>query len=149
MTGATDGIGKAYAFELAKQGLKVFLISRSEDKLVQVEQELRAKGAEARHLAIDFSNFDEKARAAVKAAIGTLDVGILINNVGMSYPFTKYYHELTDEEVAGLVEINISSTTWMTRIVLGDSDFEGKPTSDGMLKRKRGAIVRARRRSAT
>ena len=29
---------------------------------------------------------------------GALDVGVLINNVGMSYPFTKFYHELTDEE---------------------------------------------------
>ena len=98
ITGATDGIGKAYAFELAKQGLKIFLVSRSEDKLVQVEQELKAKGFDAAHLAVDFSNFDAKARAAVKAKIGALDVGVLINNVGMSYPFTKFYHELTDEE---------------------------------------------------
>ena len=98
ITGATDGIGKAYAFELARQGLKIFLISRSEDKLVTVEQELKAKGFDAAHLAVDFSNFDAKARAAVKKAIGALDVGVLINNVGMSYPFTKFYHELTDDE---------------------------------------------------
>jgi 17beta-estradiol 17-dehydrogenase / very-long-chain 3-oxoacyl-CoA reductase len=43
--------------------------------------------------------------------------------------------------VAGLVEINVNSTTWMTKIVLGDADWEGKPIGDGMLKRRRGAIV--------
>merc|ERR1711948_149259 len=87
------------------------------------------------HLAIDYSNFDEAARAAVKTKIGDLDVGVLINNVGMSYPFTKYFHELKDGEVSGLVELNVNSTVWMTRLVLGDE------TTNGMVKRRRGAIV--------
>lgn len=43
VTGATDGIGKAYAFELAKQGLNVLLVARSEEKLKETAQELRAK----------------------------------------------------------------------------------------------------------
>ncbi len=38
-----DGIGKAYAFELARQGLNVFLISRTESKLKDVAAELKAK----------------------------------------------------------------------------------------------------------
>lgn len=36
ITGATDGIGKEYAKELAKQGLNVVLISRTKSKLVEV-----------------------------------------------------------------------------------------------------------------
>merc|ERR1712039_797719 len=87
------------------------------------------------HLAIDYSNFDEAARAAVRTKIADLDVGVLINNVGMSYPFTKYFHELKDDEIAGLVELNVNSTVWMTRLVLGTEDTEG------MVKRRRGAIV--------
>jgi hypothetical protein len=42
-TQTTDGIGKAYAFELARQGLNVFLISRTESKLKDVAAELKAK----------------------------------------------------------------------------------------------------------
>ena len=38
-------------------------------------------------------------KAKVAAAIADKDVGVLINNVGMSYPFPKYFDELTDEEV--------------------------------------------------
>lgn len=39
---------------------------------------------------MDFSNFDAAAREAVKEKLATLDVGILINNVGLSYPYTKH-----------------------------------------------------------
>lgn len=40
ITGCTDGIGKAYALQLAKKGLNVFLISRSQDKLKDVKAEI-------------------------------------------------------------------------------------------------------------
>uniref|UniRef100_A0A2K6N699 Very-long-chain 3-oxoacyl-CoA reductase n=1 Tax=Rhinopithecus bieti TaxID=61621 RepID=A0A2K6N699_RHIBE len=40
VTGGTDGIGKSYAEELAKRGMKVVLISRSQDKLDQVSSEI-------------------------------------------------------------------------------------------------------------
>ena len=40
MTGASDGIGKAYCHELAKQGLNVVLISRTKAKLDAVAEEL-------------------------------------------------------------------------------------------------------------
>ena len=137
VTGATDGIGKALCFEFAKKGLDVFLISRTESKLADVEAELRAKHPkrEFRHLAVDYGGgFDSGKQAAVRAALTDLDVGVLANNVGMSYPFTKYYHELTDAECAGLVALNTESTLFMTKIALGDE-------SGGMIARKRGAIV--------
>jgi len=137
VTGATDGIGKAYAFELAKKGLSVLLLSRTEEKLKEVESEIKAKYGKVKvdYLAIDFGNFDAAARKKVEDKISSLDVGVLINNVGISYPFTKYFHELKDDEVAGLVELNVNSTVWMTRLVLGDE------TKAGMIQRKRGAIV--------
>ena len=43
VTGCTDGIGKAYAQRLAKQGLNVVLISRSADKLKELSDELTKK----------------------------------------------------------------------------------------------------------
>jgi len=142
VTGATDGIGKAYAFELAKKGLNVFLLSRTEQKLTELQEEIKAKypKIEVAHLAVDYSKFDQAARTSVKARLKNLDIGMLINNVGMSYPFTKFFHELKEEEIADILEVNMASTTWMTRIVLGDIDDELKPV-DGMLKRKRGCII--------
>lgn len=40
ITGATDGIGKEYAKELAKQGVNVVLISRTKEKLIAVSNEI-------------------------------------------------------------------------------------------------------------
>merc|ERR1719277_1367953 len=85
-------------------------------------------------MAVNFGNFDKAAREKVKALVKDMDIGVLVNNVGISYPFTKYFHELTDDEVAGLVDVNVNSTVWMTRLVLGNE-------SQGMISRKRGAIV--------
>ena len=48
VTGASDGIGKAYCHELAKQGLNVVLMSRTKIKLDAVAEEL-SKGGGGRH----------------------------------------------------------------------------------------------------
>jgi short-subunit dehydrogenase len=40
VTGCTDGIGKAYAFELARRGLNIVLISRSADKLKRTAEDI-------------------------------------------------------------------------------------------------------------
>jgi 17beta-estradiol 17-dehydrogenase / very-long-chain 3-oxoacyl-CoA reductase len=131
VTGATDGIGLAMAKEFAFKGLNIFLISRTKSKLVECAEEIKKLvGVEIRTLDIDFSNFNEQQRIRVTDEIKDLDIGVLVNNVGVSYPFTKYFHELTDAEVQALITLNIESTTWMTRIVL-----------PGMLSRARGAIV--------
>ena len=41
VTGSSDGIGRGYALELAKRGLNVVLISRTQEKLDQVAEEIR------------------------------------------------------------------------------------------------------------
>eukprot|EP01035_Chromulina_nebulosa_P022007 gene22007-28490_t len=133
VTGATDGIGKAMAFEFARKGLNIVVISRSQEKLDLTVSEIKTKFGdkiEVKSLAIDFGKFDESARSNVHKLLAELDVGVLVNNVGISYPFTKYFDELDDASVEALIKLNIDSTTWMTRIVL-----------PGMKSRRRGAIV--------
>lgn len=131
ITGATDGIGKAYAKALAKKGINIVLISRTESKLEAVRNEIIEKSnVEVKYIVCDYSKFDDKAQATVAAAIKDLDVGVLINNVGVSYPYPKYFHELSDEQVFNLMEMNVNSTTIMTKMVIG-----------GMNERKRGAIL--------
>jgi len=135
VTGATDGIGKAFAFELAKKKCNVLLISRTQSKLDEVAKEISDKyaGTEVKTLAIDFGQFTESARNQVAQTVKGLDVGVLVNNVGMSYEFPQYFHELTDQEVAQLQEINCSSTLWMSRIVL--------PIMKAKTGKNKGAII--------
>jgi 17beta-estradiol 17-dehydrogenase / very-long-chain 3-oxoacyl-CoA reductase len=133
VTGATDGIGKAYAMALAKKGMSVVLISRTEAKLKEVQGEIIAKGyngVEVKYIVCDYSKFDQASKAAVKKVLDELEIGVLVNNVGVSYRYPLFFHELSDEEVATLLTMNVESTVWMTRMVL-----------PGMLTRKSGAIV--------
>mmetsp|Transcript_11613 Transcript_11613/g.25588 ORF Transcript_11613/g.25588 Transcript_11613/m.25588 type:complete len:327 (-) Transcript_11613:192-1172(-) len=134
ITGATDGIGKAYAFALAKRGLSVILISRTESKLADVAKEIDAKNfkdvEKTKYIVCDYSNFDEKTRARVAKELEGLDIGVLVNNVGQSYRYPRFFHELPNEEIGALIEMNINSTVWMTKFVI-----------EGMVERKRGTIV--------
>ena len=59
VTGATDGIGKAFAFALAKKGVNVVLISRTQAKLDAVAAEIREKhGVEVKTIPVDFVQDD-------------------------------------------------------------------------------------------
>ncbi len=136
VTGATDGIGKAMSHEFAKKGMNVLLISRTQSKLDNCAKEMNDKypNVEIKVLAVDFNEInDTDVRKRISKTIKDLDVGVLVNNVGVSYEFPKFIHELTDEESESLTVLNVDSTTWMTRLVL-DGD-------NGMIARKTGAIV--------
>ena len=104
VTGATDGIGLAMSEEMAKKGMNIVLISRSLDKLKSCADDMSKKypKAEVKTLDIDFGKFDDKQRkrvASVFSAIADDGIAVLVNNVGVSYPFTKYFHELDGEKI--------------------------------------------------
>lgn len=131
VTGCTDGIGKAVAEELAAKGLSLILISRTQSKLDEQAKELGSKfKIETKVLAMDFSSEDLSMFDKVRDLIKGLDIGILINNVGMSYDHAEYFHLLDKEKIEKIIRVNIFGTTHMTYTIL-----------PGMLERKRGAIV--------
>ncbi|KAI1299020.1 hypothetical protein F5Y03DRAFT_366551 [Xylaria venustula] len=133
VTGASDGLGKEFATQLAAKGFNIFLVSRTQSKLETLKNELEAKypGIQADILAMDFAAIDNDADyARLAKRIDDLDVGILINNVGQSHsipvPFT-----LTDEsEMENIININCRGTLKVTRIV-----------APGMQTRRRGLIL--------
>jgi len=135
VTGATDGIGEAMAMELAKRGCHVLLVSRTESKLQATQKAILdkhgAKGVRVEYLQLDFGSFgSSESLRKVEAALAGKDIGVLVNNVGMSYDHVKYYEELSSDEVQGLINLNVTSVAHMTHMVL-----------PGMKQRKRGAIV--------
>ncbi|KAH1181192.1 hypothetical protein KIL84_002126 [Mauremys mutica] len=85
VTGATSGIGRAYAHELAKRGLNVVLISRSLQKLKQVAAEIEEQhGRSTRVIEADFTQGSE-IYESIQTALQGLEIGILVNNVGLFY----------------------------------------------------------------
>lgn len=108
------------------------LISRSEAKLQEVQADIIKKypGAEVKYIVCDYSQFDSNKKSSMKKSLDYLEIGVLVNNVGLGYRYPRFFHELSDDEVTNLLTLNIDSTVWMTRMVL-----------PGMIQRKRGAIV--------
>ncbi len=84
VTGASRGIGRACALELARAGRKVALAARQMDKLEEVAAEIRAAGGEAFPVALDLASHDsiKAAFAQVAKEFGRID--ILVNNAGIT-----------------------------------------------------------------
>ncbi|XP_010543930.1 PREDICTED: very-long-chain 3-oxoacyl-CoA reductase-like protein At1g24470 [Tarenaya hassleriana] len=134
VTGATAGIGRAFAHELAKHGLNLILVSRNPTKLESVAQQFHQEfpNTKIKIIPFDFSSEEEPSTRykAIEEAIKGVDVGILINNVGITYPKAMFFHEVEEETWKEIIRVNVEGTTWVTRHVIG-----------GMLQRRRGAIV--------
>ena len=90
VTGASAGIGRAIALELAREGVRLAITGRRDEALREVAAEIAAlSGATAAtvaHDAMDDGYVDAVAAAAL-AALGTVE--ILVNNAGGSRPFGK------------------------------------------------------------
>ncbi|XP_030848589.1 very-long-chain 3-oxoacyl-CoA reductase-B [Strongylocentrotus purpuratus] len=132
VTGATDGIGKAYAEQLAAKGLNIYLLSRSPDKLKDVATQIEQRyKVETKTFAVDFTGGGD-IYPSIGDQLTGLDIGVLVNNVGMSYSFPQYFCELADAEkfLPNIININCLSVVMMTNLVL-----------PGMVERKRGIII--------
>ncbi|XP_010556186.1 PREDICTED: very-long-chain 3-oxoacyl-CoA reductase 1-like [Tarenaya hassleriana] len=132
VTGPTDGIGKAFAFQLAGKGFNLVLVGRNPDKLRDVSDAIRSKygNTQIKTVVMDFAGDLDEGVKRIKETIEGLDVGILINNAGISYPYARYFHEVDEELLRNLIKVNIEGTTKVTHAVLPN-----------MLERKRGAII--------
>ncbi|KAF8861046.1 NAD(P)-binding protein [Acephala macrosclerotiorum] len=134
VTGASDGLGKEYAIQLAQKGFNLLLISRTESKLQTLSTEIVQKYAgtniQVKILAMDFSQNNESDYAKLKALVDGLDVGILINNVGQSHSIPVPFILTPKEEMRDIIAINCIATLRVTQIV-----------APGMVQRKRGLIL--------
>ncbi|GMN49092.1 hypothetical protein TIFTF001_018258 [Ficus carica] len=133
VTGPTDGIGKGFASQLARKGLNLVLVGRNPSKLRDVSDEIQAKlrtKIQIKTVVVDFGGDLDDGVKRIREAIEGLDVGVLINNVGVSYPYARFFHEVDEELLQSLIKINVEGTTKVTQAVL-----------PGMLQRKKGAIV--------
>jgi len=132
VTGCTDGIGKAYAEHLAKRGLNVVLISRTLEKLQEQAKFLTDKyKVETKVIAVDFTE-QTSIYTTIRNELGDLDIGVLVNNVGMSYKYPEFFdvYGQSDKDLSNLINCNITSLTKMTAIVLPN-----------MVKKRKGIII--------
>lgn len=127
VTGSTDGIGKAYAKELATRGINLVLISRTLEKLEKTRNEILVEypTIEVKVIVADFSKGREIFEK-LPEQLKDIPVGILVNNVGMMYDYPMYVGEVPEDTLWSMINVNIGATTLMTRMVIGEMQKRGK-----------------------
>ncbi|XP_015606662.1 very-long-chain 3-oxoacyl-CoA reductase [Cephus cinctus] len=130
VTGASDGLGKAFASALAARGMDIVLISRTQSKLDEVAAELKSKyGVETRVIEADLTQ-GQPVYATIAKAIEELEVGVLVNNAGLSYDHPEVFVNVPEEHLARILQLNVAGVTGVARAVL-----------PGMMERRRGIVI--------
>ncbi|WPO43979.1 SDR family oxidoreductase [Tardiphaga sp. 42S5] len=127
VTGASSGIGVAYAERLAARGYDLVLVARREDRLREVADRIgKTADRKVEILIADLAQTSDLER--VEARLSNDDIQILVNNAGLGAlgPAAKVSADALDR----LIKINVQSLTRLTRAVL-----------PGFLARNSGIVV--------
>jgi len=127
VTGASSGIGDAYARRLAADGNDLVLVARRGDRLDDLAGTLRAEhDVEVHTIAADLGDPDELRR--VCGTVEDARPDLLVNNAGLAH--YKPFADLPEDEARELVEVNALAPVLLSRAAV-----------TGMVERGRGAIV--------
>lgn len=115
VTGASHGIGKAIAWELAKEGVEVVICGRDHSRLMDTKLEIfDAQKRKIHAIYVDATDFYQVKQllGLVESLTGCLD--ILVNNVGGAEKFGDFF-SLTDEDWELAWKLNFMSMVWFSR----------------------------------
>jgi 3-oxoacyl-[acyl-carrier protein] reductase len=116
VTGGTEGIGRATALRLAKEGAKVAICARGQDKLDKTAAELKKAGGDVLAVAADMSKAAdiERFMKAVVDRFGRVD--ILVNNAGTSA--RGKFLEIEDKTWASDIELKVFGAIRCSRLAV-------------------------------
>jgi len=128
VTGASQGIGRACALRLAKDGATVAVAARSQEKLNDVVKEINAAGGNSSAFAMDVLDEDQ-IKNAIKQALTELGkIEILVNNAGITRDQLVMRMKRADWD--SVINTNLTSAYLCTQQVIGS-----------MLKQRWGRII--------
>jgi len=127
VTGASSGIGRGFALELARRGLAVVLVARRRGLLEEVAAEIAA-GFQVPTRVIDMDLAQSGASAALAAAVDDLEIGMLVANAGTGW--IGRFDLQQPETHSQMIRLHCENTVELTARLL--------PL---MKKRGRGAVV--------
>lgn len=116
ITGAGKGIGKAVAIALAKEGVNIVLIARTQADIDEVAQEISTYGVKTLALTADVADINSVNFAIEKAIASFQTIDILINNAGIA-AFGKFL-ELEPSEWERIIQVNLMGVYYVTRAIL-------------------------------
>jgi len=116
ITGAGKGIGKAIALALAKEGVNLILLARTQDEIENVAGKARSLRVKALAITADVADINSVNSAVEKALAEFKTIDILINNAGIA-TFGKFL-ELEPAAWERIIQVNLMGTYYVTRAVL-------------------------------
>ena len=129
ITGASSGIGAAFARKLAARGRNVLLVARSEDKLIALCNELgRLTSIRAQYVALDLQQPDAAAQLFEETKKRELEIDMLINNAG--FGSMGDFIKLDLDRELEMIQLNVRAVVALTHRFLGP-----------MRERKGGTII--------
>jgi uncharacterized protein len=117
ITGASKGIGKSIAEQLAARGFDLLLVARSADLLEQVAKEInQSTNKNCQWLALDLAG-DQAAESVFEwCNKNQYDVSVLVNNAG--YGLSGSFENYSAKEYADMLNVNIITLTKLSRLFL-------------------------------
>ncbi len=116
VTGASRGIGKYIALELAREGCHIAICARTEADLEDAAEEIRAEGAEVLALPMDVTEAGEPERLVQETADRFGRIDIYVGNVGGNR--RGDFEELSDEDWDDLINLNFMSHVRVSRAAI-------------------------------
>ena len=105
--------------------MKIYLVSRTEDKLKVAADEISKKyNVETKYFVADLVQAGQDTKNScwygLKQNVASMDVGILVNNAGMSYDHPECFDAISEITLDAIVAINITS---MSKVLLNNLDW--------------------------
>lgn len=128
ITGASAGIGKAYAYAFAQRGYNLVLVARRKAKLQEIQTDITQSHA-VDVLCYDADLTEKRIREKVIKKVATLPLAILVNNAG----FGDYgaFETSACEKQLSMIDLNIAALVHMTHALL---PILRKTASSGLTK---------------
>jgi len=116
ITGASSGIGKAFAYVFSDKGARVVLAARNKEKLEEIEQDLKAKNREILTVKTDVSVEADCKNLIDKTVRQFGRIDVLINNAGLS--MRGLFEDLHPEVLEKVMNVNFWGTVYCTKYAL-------------------------------